>query len=365
MKFTIEAATLLDGLKSIHARTKSNAQAAEILKHISFTVSGASLTLLGHDQSSSSEATLQVDSPSDGTCAVPSESIVRLIGSLPKEAHVTIEQDGTIITVKSGRSRYKIPVLVIDNFPGPLPCEDGVTVELSSDDVIQLFKRPLVALDPKDTRAWGQGVYLHAVDGILCSCAISLFHFARYSTVVRCPELSGVIVPAAAIEEISKLGAGKLTISERSIAYEIDGRRYCSKLIDSKFPDYPRVLPSLSDNYVDIDRDEMLAAVRRLTSVAAPDSVIDLNFGDCEITASLSGICDGVETIQCSGQVKAFLSVAAHKLVEMLEMPKGETLQFHTYGRKTAFRLHDPSETASIFVEATRIPKGNQQGMAA
>jgi DNA polymerase-3 subunit beta len=362
MKFTTAAGDFLECLKSAHARCRSSA--VEILRHIRFDVKGQQLTMTGHDMSASCEAYLGVDAPEDGSCAVPGDAIVRLVGSLPREAHLTIELSGQQINVKSGKSRYKIPVLKSDDFPEALTCESRATVELSAKDVETLFGRTRQALDQKDSRPFGQGLYLHMADGGLCTSGISLFHFARLKATATMPELSGCIIPLAAVDEIAKVckDGGHMTVSDRTIAVEANGRRFCSKLIDSEYPEYSRLLPQLVENYVDIDRVETLAAVRRLTSVSEANSVIDLTVGDHEIILSIAGLPgEGIESVQCSSETKienVLVSIAAQRFIEMLEMPTGEVLQLHFNKGSMLVRIHDPSDPTFILVESTRIPKG-------
>lgn len=358
MKFTTPAGDLLDCLRSVHGRAKSNT--IEILKHIRFDVEGPQLTMTGHDMSASCEAYLGVDDPTDGSCAVPGQAIVQLIGSLPKSSHVVIELDGLQVTIKSGRSRYKLPILRADDFPAALACEEGCSVQLSGDDVATLFGRSRQALDPRDARPFGQGIYLHMADGHLCASGISLFHFARLQVDAKMPPLAGVIVPLAAVDEIAKLGKAGcyLSVSGRTIAVEANGRRFCSKLIEEKYPDYARLLPPVGSTYVDIDRLETLEAVRRLTSIAATNSVIDLMVGDGEIVLTLSGLGEGVETVQCSSEEKisGHVSIVAERFIEMMEIPRGEVLQLHFTKRSMLMRVVDPTDAALILVESTRIP---------
>lgn len=360
MKFTTPAGDFLECLKSAHARCKSSA--VDILRHIRFDVEGQQLTMTGHDMSASCEAYLGVDEPEDGSCAVPGDAIVRLIGSLPKAAHIVVALDGQQITVKSGKSRYKIPVLNTDAFPAALPCESGCSIDLTAEQVDTLFGRVRQALDQKDSRPFGQGLFLHMAGGHLCTSGISLYHFARMEVQANMPELGGVIVPLAAVDEIAKIASAgcHLSVSSHTIAVEANGRRFCSKLIEEKYPDYDRLLPGLVETYVDIDRAETLDAVRRLTSIAEPASVIDLNIGDAEIVLSLSGLGEGVETVQCSSETKvdALVSIAAQRFIEMLEMPKGEVLQLHFNKGSMFVRIHDPSDPTFILVESTRVPKG-------
>jgi DNA polymerase-3 subunit beta len=357
MKFTIPAGEFVDGLKSVQARAKSNS--LELLKHIRFVVAGSRLTLLGHDQSSSSEAYLAVDAGVDGACAVPSDSIVRLVASLPRAAHVVIEREEFQITIKTGRSRYKLPVMVSDDFPDPLPCEAPASVNLDAKAIAQLFDRPRAALDPRETRAFCLGAYIHSADGVLCAAATDGKHFTRYSSEVRFPDLVGVIVPMSALEEISKLGPGKLSVSERSVAYETATRRYCSKLIDSKYIDYNRGIPQLIENYVEVDRAELLACFQRLASVAKADSQLHLSVGDGEIVLSLAGMGEGVETLRCSGEAlpDSFVAASAEQFIDAMKMLNGEVLQLHIGPKMSAFRIVDAFEATAIVAQSTQIPK--------
>lgn len=359
MKFTIPAGIFLDGLKSVHSRAKG--ANVDILKHIRFEVSGSRLTLLGHDMSASSEAYLAVDTPTDGACAVPSDSIVKLIGSLQKDVHVVVERDDLQIIIKSGRSRYKLPVLEIKNFPPALTCENASSVDLDAEAIRQLFDRPHAAIDPKEDRAFCMGAYLHTADGVICSASTDGKHFIRYSSKSTLPDLIGVIVGASALEEIVRIGAasgGKIIVSERTIAIETPNRRYCSKLIDARFPDYNRFVPALIGNYIEVDRAELSACFHRLASIASQDSQVYLDIGDGEIVLSVAGAGEGVETVQCSGEaLKATVCASPAQFLDSMKMLNGETLQLHIAPGVTSFRIVDPFEPSAILAQSTQVPK--------
>lgn len=359
MKFTTPANDFLECLKVVHSRCRG--VTVEILRHIRFDVAGEQLTMTGHDMSASCEAYLGVDDAEDGSCAVPGDAIVRLIGSLPKGAHVSIALEGLQISIRSGKSRYKLPVLGVEGFPEPLACDGDAAVMLDADQVETLFVRTRQALDPRDARPFGQGLYLHMAGDALCTSGISLFHFARLQVDRKIPSLVGVNIPLAAVDEIAKIcrGGGHLQVSDRTVAVEANGRRFCAKLIEEKYPDYESRLPKIGTSYIDIDRAETLAAVRRLTSIANPDSVIDLSVGGGEIVLTLAGVGEGLETVRISseGAIDVLVSIAAQRFIEMLEMPRGEVLQMHFTPGSMAVRIHDPSDPTFILVESTRVPK--------
>lgn len=355
MKFTIQAGPFLDGLKSVYVRSKANSH--ELLKHIRFDLVGSSLTLLGHDSSASGEAYLAVDGDHDGSCAVPSDSIVKLVGSLPKEAHIQVERQEFHITIKSGRSRYKLPVLVTDSFPEPLQCIDALSVELSAKDVEQLFGRPRAVIDPDDQRLQYQGCYLHSADGHLTSACIGHYHFVRLSAEATLPELTGVIVPVSAMEEIARLGAGKLSVSDQTLAFEIEGRRFCSKLIDAKYFDYMKSIPALG-TYVEVDRIDIMEAARRLTILSAKESDILIDFSESELTMSIDGAGEGDETIRASNAIPGVMvAISPSQMVDGLGIPNGPAVHLHVQKGKQYLRIVDPSEPSALFMESTRIPR--------
>jgi DNA polymerase III sliding clamp (beta) subunit (PCNA family) len=205
------------------------------------------------------------------------------------------------------------------------------------------------------------GSYLHTADGALVAASLSLYHFVRFSSEARLPDLVGVVVPLSALDEIAKLGAGggKLTVSDKSIAFETADRRYCSRLVDTAYPVYGNYLPELGETYVDVDRNELLTAVRRLMCIAEAESAIELTFGHNEIIASLNGRGDGHEVVTCTenGPIDALMAVSAARLVEFLEMPKSEVVQLYIYEKKMGMRLCDPNEPDAIIIETTRIPR--------
>lgn len=357
MKFTAQASSLLPTLKLAQARAKSGSP-IPILGHILLTVDGNRLTATGNDLDASTQAFATVEGGSNGSCAVPAETLVRLVSALPGEAHLSIEADSKQIALKAGKSRYKLPILPASDFPQAFACEGKFSVDLSAADISQLFTRPASAIHRDEHRAILRGCYLHSIDGKLSSVGTDGVHLLALSTEHQAASFAGAIVPLWAAAEIEKVGksGGKLTIAEATLSFETAEARYFSKLVDGKYPYYQNAVPRVLADYVTIDREEALALVKRLAVLAGNEAEIALSFGDGEIIASIDGLGTGAETIPCSGVSSAYIAVAPHRLVEMLALPKGETIQLHLIDGGI-IRIVDPFEPAATIVEATRIPK--------
>ena len=92
-------------------------------------------------------------------------------------------------------------------------------------------------------------------------------------------EISGVIIPKKTIYELTKLlseidGDVDILISSNKIIFFISNVILISKLIDGSFPDYKRVIPKENSNILKINRETLLSAVDRVSTIANEKSPV-------------------------------------------------------------------------------------------
>ena len=92
-------------------------------------------------------------------------------------------------------------------------------------------------------------------------------------------EVSGVIIPKKTIYELSKLlseidNTISISISSNKIIFFIGNIIFISKLIDGSFPDYKRVIPKDNSNILKINRETLLSAVDRVSTIANEKSPV-------------------------------------------------------------------------------------------
>ena len=91
--------------------------------------------------------------------------------------------------------------------------------------------------------------------------------------------MSGVIIPKKTIYELSKLLSEidydiPISISSNKIIFKIESITFISKLIDGSFPDYKRVIPKDNNNTLKINRETLLSAVDRVSTIANEKSPV-------------------------------------------------------------------------------------------
>jgi DNA polymerase-3 subunit beta len=244
------------------------------------------------------DPTLSLDG--NGSCVIDGR-LAALISALPKTAEVTITVGDGAATLRSGRSRYKLPVLPPEDFPAPLAARFADEPSCNG----HMLARVTLPLPPL-TGTW--------------------------------PD-AGIIMPTRAAEIVAKLAKScgsnhpiTFRISRTRIDCAASGRGLTSKLIDAAFPDYRRVLPRSIAASADIDAAALIQALGRLAAIAGGDARVEAagiawGDGDTAVTLSLPRAAETAEDILDAATTgAASFAVSTSKLKELVSEITGKTV---------------------------------------
>jgi hypothetical protein len=144
-----------------------------------------------------------------GELAVPGERLAKLIAAVPPDCTVTITSSDSHATIAAGRSRYRLPILPLDQLPAPMVLgEMAAEIELDCDIALRAFSQPLFAVATDSARYYLSGVFLQTIDTDLITVAADGHRLCR----VKMPAPSGLlsdnrrlVVPLAACKLIVKI----------------------------------------------------------------------------------------------------------------------------------------------------------------
>ena len=172
---------------------------------------------------------------------------------------VTMTLDDGKLVVKSGRSRFSLQTLSSEDFPNLGTHKYDAEFET---DLAALFAPVAFAMSSEETRYYLNGIYLEpkaatATDG------------HRLGTMgADLPDFTPVIVPRKLVSLVPK-GSVKVSVSRQKIRLETDALTLTSKLIDGTYPDYRRIMPTQNDKFVKVDRDALMKAADRVSTVSS------------------------------------------------------------------------------------------------
>lgn len=269
MKFIIERDGLLAPLQALSGILDRRA-GIPILGHVLVIAKEASITFCGTDM----EVELQMvaDCPVDvpGEATLPGRKLHDICRSLPMGARIEIELSGTMATLRSGRSRFSLQTLPVSEFPSMTQFVPEQTLSVPGRPLKLLLEETQFSMAQQDVRYYLNGLLLELSSGRLRAVATDGHRLALrdvpcgYETEV----LTQLIIPRKGVAELFRVLGGatedvQLLVGTSYIQARIGTQTFTSKLIDGRYPDYDRVLPSSTDKTVIADRETLRAGLAR------------------------------------------------------------------------------------------------------
>jgi DNA polymerase-3 subunit beta len=201
---------------------------------------------------------------------VGARKLVDILRALPEGAEVTLQQQDKRLLVKAGKSRFTLQTLPAEDFPRlAKPAGDVARFTLSQKALRRLLGLVQYAMAQQDIRYYLNGLLMVVEDKQLKLVATD-GHRLAYASLPLAAELprQEVIVPRKTVLELGKLLADndnevRIELAATQAAFSFGSVELVSKLVDGKFPDYTRVIPTTHKNKLQIEREPLRQALMR------------------------------------------------------------------------------------------------------
>jgi DNA polymerase III subunit beta len=201
---------------------------------------------------------------------VGARKLVDILRALPEGAEVTLQQQDKRLQVKAGKSRFTLQTLPAEDFPKlAKPAGDVTRFALPQKALRRLLGLVQYAMAQQDIRYYLNGLLVLVEDQQLRLVATD-GHRLAYAAMPLASSLprQEVIVPRKTILELSKLLADsdeevRIELSAGQAAFGFGAVELVSKLVDGKFPDYTRVIPTQHKNRLSLDRELLRQSLQR------------------------------------------------------------------------------------------------------
>ncbi len=201
---------------------------------------------------------------------VGARKLVDILRALPEGAEVTLQQQDKRLQVKAGKSRFTLQTLPAEDFPRlAKPSGDVARFALAQKALRRLLGLVQYSMAQQDIRYYLNGL-LVLVENQQLRLVATDGHRLAYVAMglpANLPRLE-VIVPRKTVLELSKLLADsddevKVELSSSQAAFSFGSVELVSKLVDGKFPDYTRVIPTTHKNRLTLERDVLRQSLQR------------------------------------------------------------------------------------------------------
>ena len=212
-----------------------------------------------------------IGAPADARAVtVGARKLLDILRALPESAEVTLQQQDKRLLVKAGKSRFTLQTLAAEDFPRlARPAGESARFELEQKALRRLLSLVQYAMAQQDIRYYLNGLLMVVEERSLKLVATD-GHRLAYASLKLGADLprQEVIVPRKTVLELGKLLADsdapvKIEIAATQASFSFGDIDLVSKLVDGKFPDYTRVIPTGHKNRLHIAREPLRQALLR------------------------------------------------------------------------------------------------------
>ncbi len=269
MKFQIEKETLLNPLQQVIGAVEKR-QTMPALSNVLLRTTENTLTLTATDLEIElvSHVAMVIDEP--GEITVPARKLLDICKSLPNESLINFSVKDAKALVQSGRSRFSLATLPAADFPSLDNISSVYEFEIAQKTLSDIIDKTAFAMAQQDVRYYLNGLMLEISSDYLRAVATDGHRLAycEKETSADIADIKQVILPRKGVLELVRLlkdsdEIAKITLGSNHLQVEFDGLRLTSKLIDGRFPDYNRVIPTDGNNVISADRDQLRQALIR------------------------------------------------------------------------------------------------------
>lgn len=277
-----------------------------VLSHLLLTAREDTLHLAATDLDVSLTSRCDAEVKREGGVAVQAKKLVEIIRSLTAEEVLLTQDEPRELTIRAGRSRFKIHGLSPDDFPTLPGVDEGGSVAIPFGDFRRMIAKILFAVSAEESRFQLNGALLKLKDGSVEMVATDGHRLALVEG--RVETSSGddsVLVPRKALQELQRLeGDGKIEYrrGEHHLSFRLGRRELICRILEGNFPDYERVIAKDNDKKVLFERKSLSDAVQRVALLTGDRArAVRLQFTPEQmvISAANPDLGEAVEEVAC------------------------------------------------------------------
>ncbi len=182
------------------------------------------------------------------------------------------------LSLKSDNSDFNLLCLPTDNFPTFADEFEGKEISLNNSRFLKLLNKTKISISNDDTRHYLNGIFLHLTEAqgrnFLTGVATDSHRLSSCSLEVEnMTDFTSLILPRKTTFQLCSLlaeNSDQLTMqaSDNKIKFSLGNMKLISKVIDGKFPDYKKVVPTTNDKTLVVSSKDFINSIERVASVS-------------------------------------------------------------------------------------------------
>jgi DNA polymerase-3 subunit beta len=303
MKVTFETNEVLPKLMQA-ASVINSKNSISVLSDVCFTISEDNIIMTASDgENWVTERADVVISDMDASICVAAKDIINCLKTLSDEnVTMTIDKDASTVTLDYGSGKINLPYDASDDFPTPNLSVDGASEIIVYSNLIKTaISLARASTENSIVRPIMSGVHFLFSDGTMTVNGASHARVVKFVEHVKADSDMSYFeftLPPKAYSVITSVLEGvsedvKLKFTDKAVSVSNRNFRITARLLEGAYPDCNLVIPQNSPIKIEVDKECMFQALRRVLSIDNSNRLFTLYVNRDTITVSAEDISFG------------------------------------------------------------------------
>ncbi|MFV1979686.1 MAG: DNA polymerase III subunit beta [Rhodothermia bacterium] len=311
MRFTASSAQFLQALNVVSGAVPTKSTLA-ILECVLFEQDGDALRLSATDLEISILQDVKVtfesgDDAGKDRIAVPARRLLETLRALPDLPIQFSSNDEYHIELTTDQGRYKMVGFDGADYPAIPTFEGGKVIKIGGAMLKRTIQKTGFAASKDALRPAMMGIYFEVTGETGKAVATDGHRLVRLvNSALTAEEPVSFIVPVKAVGLAGRVAPDadcSITVGEGYVGFSLGETNVLARMIDESYPNYQAVIPVENDRRLTVNRDSMLAAVKRValySSSMTHQIRLSLSAGKIEISAEdIERASEAKEAVLC------------------------------------------------------------------
>jgi len=302
---------------------------------------------------------------SEGSTTTSATILYDILRKIPSNTELNFELKSTNkLSLKTDSSDFNLLCLPIDNFPTFADEFEGSEILLNNNKFLKLLNKTKIAISNDDTRHYLNGIFLHltaAHDRKFLTGVSTDSHRLSSSSieVENVDNFSPLILPRKTVFQLCSLLSEKteklnMQTSENKIKFSIGNIKLISKVIDGKFPDYKKVVPTNNDKSLSVSSKDFVNSIERVMSVSLDRKEgvkLAIKKDNIQLSVNSTNSGDGNEIIKANFNSESLnISFNSKYLIDIASEVEDKNLKINLKDSISPALIEDASDKNSYYV---------------
>ncbi len=268
------------------------------------------------------------------------------------------------LSLKSDNFDFNLLCLPTDNFPTFADEFDSQEVNINSAKLLKLLNKTKISISNDDTRHYLNGVYFHLTEAqgknFLTGVATDSHRLSSSSLEIEnINNFSAIILPRKTVFQICSIlsettDSVVMQFSENKIKFSIGKLKLVSKVIDGKFPDYRKVVPTNNEKTLIVSSKDFISSIERVASVSIDGKEgvkLLINKDNVQLSVNSANSGDGNEKINAKFNSENLnISFNSKYLIDIASEVEDKNLKMNLKDAVSPVLIEDISDKNSFYV---------------